>query len=33
MKSIQNTVKKYDGSVMAALNENWFEVKILIPIP
>lgn len=33
MKSIQSTVKKYDGSVMAALNQNWFEVKILIPIP
>lgn len=33
MKSIQSTVKKYDGSVMAALNENWFEVKILIPMP
>lgn len=33
MKSIQSTVRKYDGSVMAALNSNWFEVKILIPIP
>lgn len=33
MKSIQTTVRKYDGSVMAALNSNWFEVKILIPIP
>lgn len=33
MKSIQSTVKKYDGAVMAALNQNWFEVKILIPIP
>lgn len=33
MKSIQSTVRKYDGSVMAALNRNWFEVKILIPIP
>lgn len=33
MKSIQSTVRKYDGAVMAALNQNWFEVKILIPIP
>lgn len=33
MKSIRSTVKKYDGAVMAALNQNWFEVKILIPIP
>lgn len=33
MKSIQSTVKKYDGSVMTALDSNWFEVKILIPIP
>nr|WP_304970401.1 sensor histidine kinase [uncultured Schaedlerella sp.] len=33
MKSIQSTVKKYDGSMMASLNSNWFEVRILIPIP
>lgn len=33
MKSIQSTVRKYDGSVMTALDSNWFEVKILIPIP
>ncbi|MCI9439633.1 MAG: sensor histidine kinase [Ruminococcus sp.] len=33
MKSIQSTVRKYDGTVRTALNENWFEVKILFPIP
>lgn len=33
MKSIQSTVRKYDGAVAAALNDNWFEVKMLIPIP
>jgi hypothetical protein len=33
LKSIQNTVKKYDGSVTINAQENWFELRILIPIP
>ena len=32
MKSIQSAVKKYNGSVVAGLKNNWFEVKILIPL-
>lgn len=32
MKSIQSAVKKYNGSVVAGLNNHWFEVKILIPL-
>lgn len=31
IKSIQYTVKKYDGTVTVACNKNWFELKILIP--
>lgn len=33
MKSIQSTVKKYDGVIMTTLDQNWFVVKILVPIP
>lgn len=32
LKSIQNTVKRYGGSVTAELCNNWFEIRILIPI-
>lgn len=32
MKSIQSTVKKYGGSVTAGVRDNWFELRILIPI-
>lgn len=33
LKSIQNTVKKYNGSVTINTKENWFELRILIPVP
>ncbi|GFP77548.1 sensor histidine kinase [Clostridium fungisolvens] len=33
LKSIQNTVKKYGGSVTINTEENWFELRILIPVP
>lgn len=32
MKSIQNTAKKYGGSVTAEMKKNWFELRILIPV-
>jgi hypothetical protein len=32
LKSIQSTAKKYGGSVMADIHNNWFELKVLIPI-
>ena len=32
MKSIQSTVKKYGGSVTAGVRDNWFELRILIPL-
>lgn len=32
MKSIQSTVKKYGGSVTAGIRDNWFELRILIPL-
>ena len=31
MKSIRSTVEKYHGSVVAAQENNWFELKILLP--
>ena len=31
MKSIQNTVKKYGGSVTYSASDGWFESRILIP--
>lgn len=31
MKSIKSTVEKYYGSVVAAQENNWFELKILLP--
>lgn len=31
MKSIQNTVKKYGGSVTFSASDGWFESRILIP--
>lgn len=31
-KSIKKIVEKYDGSVMAGKTDNWFELKILIPM-
>ncbi len=32
IKSIQSTAKKYGGSVTVALEKNWFELRILIPV-
>ncbi|MDO4306627.1 MAG: ATP-binding protein [Eubacteriales bacterium] len=32
MKSMQKTVEKYGGSVVAGQKNNWFELKILIPL-
>ena len=32
MKSICATVEKYDGSTVACQKDNWFELKILIPV-
>lgn len=32
MKSIQSTVRKYGGSVIAGVKDKWFEVRILIPL-
>lgn len=32
MKSMQKTVEKYGGSVVASQREHWFELKILIPL-
>lgn len=33
VKSIQYTVKKYDGVVSIDTKDNWFELKILVPMP
>jgi sensor histidine kinase regulating citrate/malate metabolism len=32
MKSMQKTVQKYNGSVVAAQENNWFVLRILIPL-
>ena len=32
LKSIQSTAKKYGGSVLATMENNWFELSVLIPI-
>ena len=32
IKSIRYTVSKYDGAVSIDAKENWFEMKILIPM-
>ena len=32
MKSIRTIVEKYEGSSMASQRNNWFELKILIPV-
>ena len=32
LKSIRYTVNKYDGAVSIDTNENWFDLKILIPM-
>jgi len=32
LKSIQSTVKKYDGSVTIQAENGWFEIRILIPL-
>ena len=32
IKSIRYTVGKYDGAVSIDAKENWFEMKILIPM-
>ncbi len=32
LKSIRNTVKKYDGSVTINAKNGWFELRILIPL-
>ena len=31
LKSIRTAVKKYDGSVVFGVQQNWFELKILLP--
>ena len=31
MKSIRKAVEKYDGSVVFGVQQNWFELKILLP--
>ncbi len=33
MKSISQTVGKYGGSAVASLDDKWFKLKILIPLP
>lgn len=33
IKSIRHTVEKYDGAVNIDVQENWFELNVLIPIP
>lgn len=33
IKSIQSTVKKYNGSVTLQDQNGWFEIRILIPLP
>ena len=33
IKSIKHAVKKYGGAVNINVEENWFELKVLIPIP
>ena len=33
IKSIRHAVKKYGGAVNINVQENWFELKVLIPIP
>ncbi len=33
IKSIRHAVKKYGGAVNINVEENWFELKVLIPIP
>jgi len=32
LKSVSNTIIKYDGSLTITNDENWFEVRILIPL-
>ena len=32
LKSIQYTVNKYEGAVSVNMEDNWFELKVLIPI-
>ena len=32
LKSIRYTVNKYDGAVSINTQENWFDLKILIPM-
>ena len=32
LKSVQNTVKKYDGSLTINADQQWFEIRIMIPI-
>ena len=31
LKSIRAAVEKYDGSVAFGVQQNWFELKILLP--
>jgi len=33
LKSIKNTVKKYEGSVTISTTKGWFELRILLPLP
>ena len=32
MKSMQKTVQKYNGSVVASQENNWFVLRIAIPL-
>lgn len=33
IKSIRYTAEKYGGSVTVAAKDNWFEMKVLLPLP
>lgn len=33
LKSVRYTVEKYGGHMTIHVNENWFQLKILIPMP
>ena len=33
MKSIRSIVEKYEGSMTVKVQDGWFELRILIPVP
>ena len=33
IKSIRYPAEKYGGSVTVAAKDNWFEMKVLLPLP